>query len=61
MTASDFSDILHSLNNTLMPSVRHRLNMLITLMGDLFKTIKDKQEVVFLKNRAGEKKCGPGR
>lgn len=28
--------------------------MLITLMGDLYKTIKDKQEVVFLKNRAGE-------
>ncbi|GAX75027.1 hypothetical protein CEUSTIGMA_g2473.t1 [Chlamydomonas eustigma] len=28
------------------------LNMIITLMGDLYKKIKDKQEVVFLKNRA---------
>ena len=44
-----------------MPSIRYRLNMLITLMGDLFKTIKDKQEVVFLKNRAGGNKCGQGR
>jgi hypothetical protein len=30
------------------------LNMIITLMGDLYKKIKDKQEVVFLKNRAGK-------
>ncbi len=29
------------------------LNLIITLMGDLFKKIKGQQEVVFLKNRAG--------
>ncbi len=30
------------------------LNLIITVMGDLFKKIKAQQEFVFLKNRAGE-------
>ncbi len=35
------------------------LNMIITLMADLYKAIKDKQDVVFLRNRAGAARPWP--
>lgn len=31
------------------------INLIITLMGDLYTRIKEEQDLVFLRNRAGER------